>query len=609
MGMARCCIGRLSGKLGGMPWPVWSLRSVLDDRPAVRVNQLGYLPGRPMTATVAHGAEQPVVFALRDACGTVVFEGWSDPWPVRPEHTSGQSLHVLDFSGTPNRGVGFRLEVGEQLSHSFRIGNVPYGQLGLDALRVLTLLRSGTPVSDDVAAGYARPAGHVGLFPNRGDTQVAGWVGPDAERLYPGWRCEGHFDVSGGWYDAGDYGKYVTSGGIALWQLLGTLDLLTALEADAPALNAALQEECRWQLDWMLRMQVPDPDPLAGMVFHRVHGTEWSPVPGWPHEDPTQRVLHRPSTSASLHLAATAAQGARLFRAVDRPYADRLLAAARRAHIAAYRNPGLLAPDDHARFGGGPYADAEPGDDFYWAAAELWLATGDAGYREQVLGSVWHRADPVDLDGFDFDRVAIPARLDLALLGHSLPGHEQVAASVIDHAVRLLELAHRQPWGQPYAPVDGWGWGSNGRLLNNLVVLVAADLLTGDRRFFDAVSTGVDYLFGRNALGQSYVTGYGIDDTRHQRTRQFGHDLDPAFPPPPRGALAGGANSRPHPDFPYDPRLIGLPHQYCYLDEPTSEVTNDICVRWNAPVVYVATYLDRRPSVNRASGSGDGDRP
>ena len=77
------------------------------------------------------------------------------------------------------------------------------------------------------------------------------------------------------------------------------------------------------------------PDPLAGMAFHRVHGTEWSPLPGWPHEDPTKRVLHRPSTSASLHLAATAAQGARLFRAVDRPYADRLLAAARRAYIAA----------------------------------------------------------------------------------------------------------------------------------------------------------------------------------------------------------------------------------------------------------------------------------
>ena len=157
----------------------------------------------------------------------------------------------------------------------------------------------------------------------------------------------------------------------------------------------------------------------------------------------------------------------------------------------------------------------------------------------------------------------------------------------------LIDLQARLPWGNPYAPSDGWAWGSNGRLLNNLVVLVAADLLTGERRFADGVSTGMDYLFGRNALGQSYVTGYGIDDTRHQRTRQFGHDLDPAFPPPPPGALAGGANSQPSPDFPYDARLAGQPPQCCYLDEPTSEVTNDICIRWNTPLIYIATYLDQ----------------
>lgn len=38
-------------------------------------------------------------------------------------------------------------------------------------------------------------------------------------------------------------------------------------------------------------------------------------------------------------------------------------------------------------------------------------------------------------------------------------------------------------------------------------------------------------------------------------------------------------------------RLVGLPPQCCYLDEPTSEVTNDVCVRWNAPLVRVASYL------------------
>ncbi|MEU4396204.1 glycoside hydrolase family 9 protein [Kribbella sp. NPDC023855] len=570
-----------------MGWPVWALGDVLAGRPAVRVNQCGYQPGRPMAATVVHPAEQPLAFVLRNGGGQVVFEGWSDPWPVRPEPTSGQSVHVLDFSATRHRGDAFRLEVGGMQSHPFRIGNVPYRQLGADALRVLTLLRSGTPVADPV---YGRPAGHLGVLPNRGDIAVPAWTGPEAERLYPGWRCEGRFDVSGGWYDAGDYGKYVTSGAIALWQLLRTLDLLAALEVDDPTLQAGLLDECRWQLDWVLRMQVPSPDPLAGMAFHRVHGTEWSPLPGWAHEDPTERVLHRPSTSATLHLAATAAQGARLFRATDSAYADRLLTAARRAHVAAHEHPELFAPDDHAKFGGGPYGDSEHGDDFYWAAVQLWLATGDSQYREEVLNSPWHLTT-IHFDGFDYDRVAVPAQLDLALLGQALPGHDQVASNVVEAADGLLDLQARQPWGNPYAPSDGWAWGSNGRLLNNLVVLVAADLLTGERRFADGVSTGMDYLFGRNALGQSYVTGYGIDDTRHQRTRQFGHDLDPAFPPPPPGALAGGANSQPSPDFPYDARLLGQPPQCCYLDEPTSEVTNDICIRWNTPLVHIATYL------------------
>ena len=91
-------------------------------------------------------------------------------------------------------------------------------------------------------------------------------------------------------------------------------------------------------------------------------------MPGWAHEDPTERVLHRPSTAASLHLAAVAAQAARLFRATEPAYARTLLQAARTAYQAARRHPRLIAPDDHAKFGGGPYSDDRLEDDFYWAA-------------------------------------------------------------------------------------------------------------------------------------------------------------------------------------------------------------------------------------------------
>ena len=570
--------------------PRWSLSRVLRERPAVRLNQLGFLAAAPKRATLVSGCAEPVEFRVLAADGETLAGGRSDPWPERPERTSGLRVHVLDFSGLTTSGTGLRVVAGNQRSHPFMVADALYGELARDALAFFYLMRSGCPISERRAPGYARPAGHAGRPPNRGDTAVAAWAGPDAARLYPGWRPAGTFDVSGGWYDAGDYGRYVVSGSLAVWQLLGTVELLRR-RGDRPALVAALLEECRWQLDWLLRMQVPAGRPLAGMAFHRVHGTAWSPLPGLPHEDPTERVLHRPSTAATLHLAAVAAQAARVYAPVDPPCAERLLAAARVAHAAARANPPLLAPDDEGRFGGGPYGDGDPSDDAYWAAAELWLATAEPGFLAEVLASPHHAGDAFDPEGFDFDRVAALARLDLAHGGGDLPGRDRVRAGVLEAAEELLRLQAGQAWGQPYAPAAGWDWGSNGRILNNLVVLASAGELTGDRRFRDAVATGMDHLLGRNALGQSYVAGYGTDCTRHLRTRQFGHDLDPSLPPPPAGALAGGANARDHPGFPSDPRLAGLPDQLCYLDEPTSETTNDVCIRWNAPLVHVATYL------------------
>lgn len=210
----------------------------------------------------------------------------------RPEATSGLSVHVIELPGPAVGGDGFRVRAGDLVSHPFAVRETLHRARARDALGVLTLLRSGAAVDEAQHPGHGRPAGHVDVPPNTGDTRVPAWSGPEAEAVYPGWRCEGRFDVSGGWYDAGDYGKDVTSGGIALWQLLGVLN---AGSGDGRGADLeAVRQECRWQLNWMPRMQVPPPDPLAGMAFHRVHGSTWSPVPGWAHLDPTERVLHRP---------------------------------------------------------------------------------------------------------------------------------------------------------------------------------------------------------------------------------------------------------------------------------------------------------------------------
>jgi endoglucanase len=563
-------------------------------RPRVRVNQLGYAPDGPKVATWITDSIEPHGFVVQSTTGSVIFQGRSEPAGL--DETSGFGLQLLEFTDLTAPGEYRIIIDGDAHNQSVRfpVADGLFGTVARDALTFFYTQRSGVPIRDDIAPGYGRPAGHVGVPPNQGDDAVAAWAGADAERLYPGWRCQGSFDVTGGWYDAGDHGKYLVTSGVSAGLLLAAHERLLSRHGSIvppPDTEPTLLDEALWAVDWMLKMQVPPGHQYAGMAFHRVHDDHWTPFPMAPAEDPARRVLHRPSTAATLNLAAAAAQAARLVAGTRPDYADRLLAAARRAYEAAVVCPDLHAPDDHGAHGGGPYNDDQVDDEFYWAATELFLTTSEQRYLDDLTASACHHDDVFDLDGFDWDDVAAFARLQLAAVPSRLPDRDRIRASVVAAADLLLDLQARQPWGQPYAPKDGWDWGSNGRVLNNLIIIASAYDLTDDQRYRRFVLTGVDYLFGRNPVGLSFVTGHGTDHAHRQRVRHFAHTLDPSYPPPPPGSLAGGPASKTYPGFPGDPRFDGLPPQLCYVDEPTSETTNDVCIRWNASLVWLASYL------------------
>jgi endoglucanase len=318
-------------------WPSWSTDAVLAGRPRIRINQVGYLRRGPKRAVLVTDEQTPAQFEVVDEAGHQVLDGLTAPWPVRPEPTSGLPVHVIDFTALRTPGAGYRIRADGAESYPFPIA-AGYGRLPSEALRFFRLQRSGIPIAEP--AGYARPAGHLDVLPNRGDTRVRGWTGTEAEALYPGWHCDGEFDVSGGWYDAGDFGKYTVSTALPIGQLLGAWERLQARHSASgrplPPLADELLDECRWGLDWLLKMQVPAGNPLAGMAFHRVHGTSWPELPMWPHLDPTERVLHRPSTAATLAVAGAAAFGARVFAGLDSGYAEKLLTAAQVAFRAAH---------------------------------------------------------------------------------------------------------------------------------------------------------------------------------------------------------------------------------------------------------------------------------
>ncbi|MEU9733144.1 glycoside hydrolase family 9 protein [Streptomyces sp. NPDC048002] len=563
-----------------------------DTGPRVRVNQVAYLPAGPKNATLVTDATARLPWQLRRADGTVAARGWTTPRGT--DASSGQNVHSIDFGAHRSRGTGLTLVADGETSRPFDIDASAYERLRQDAAKYYYTQRSGIAIRDDLRPGYARPAGHVDVAPNQGDGAVP---------CQPG-VCDYTLDVTGGWYDAGDHGKYVVNGGIAVWELLSTYErALHARTGDVRALGDGtldipesgnkvpdLLDEVRWELEFLLKMQVPAGQPLAGMAHHKIHDEQWTGLPLLPSDDPQKRELHPPSTAATLNLAATAAQAARLYRPYDRQFAAKALAAARTAWTAALAHPDRYASASDG-IGGGTYADDNVTDEFYWAAAELYLTTGEKEFADRVLNSPVHTADIFGPLGYDWARTAAAARLDLATVPSRLPGRDKVRQSVTKGADRYLTTLKSQAYGMPYAPEGNlYDWGSNHQILHNAVVVATAYDITGASKYRDGALQSMDYLFGRNALNISYVTGYGEVDAKNQHARWYAHQLDPGQPNPPAGTLAGGPNSSIQDPFAQS-KLQGCVGQFCYIDDIQSWSTNEHTINWNSALTRMASFV------------------
>ncbi|MFI8933821.1 glycoside hydrolase family 9 protein [Streptomyces sp. NPDC053474] len=563
---------------------------------AVRVNQVGYLPDGPKRATVVTTETRSLTWQLRDASGTVVASGATVPRGA--DAPSGQSVQVADFSSYRGSGSGYVLSVDGQGSTPFDIRANLYDALRSDSMAFFYHQRSGIPINASlVGSAYARPAGHLGVAPNQGDTSV-----PCQAAV-----CDYTRDVRGGWYDAGDHGKYVVNGGISTWLMVNSFERAKRAGKDAALGDSTLHipergngipdvlDETRWELDFLMRMQVPKGRPYAGMAFHKIHDAAWTGLPLRPDQDTQPRELHRPSTAATLNLAAAAAQCARVYRPYDAALAHRCLSAARRAWTAARANPALYAPDSDST-GGGAYGDTQVSDEFYWAGAELYATTGKRGYRDAVTSSTWHTsATAFSAYGFGWADTAALGRLTLATVPNGLPtaDRDRVRASVTSAADGYLSRMAAQGYAVP-VPADGYFWGSNGEVANDAIVLAVAGELTGEARYRTGALETMDYLLGRNALGQSYISGYGRASSQNQHHRFWAHQLDASLPHPPAGSLAGGPNSGLQ-DPVAEEKLRGCAPAACYIDDIGSYSTNEVAINWNAPLAWLAAYAAERP--------------
>ena len=581
--------------------------------PNLVVNQTGYLPDRPKLATLRNASKTPLKWELVKKGGGAVASG--ETKVMGKDLASGDDVHIIDFS-TAKPGKNLTLKVGADVSHPFDIDAGIYKKLKQDALHVFYHQRSGIPIVMPYAVEkqWARPAGHIDVKPNTGDKAVP---------CLQGSGCDYKLDVTGGWYDAGDHGKYVVNGGISLWTMLNQYERAAGLGTAGDFADGKLNiperknkvpdilDEAKFQLDFMLKMQVPDGQPKAGMAHHKIHDKEWTGMGTRPDEDPQPRFLWPPSTTATLNLAATAAQGARIWGKLDKAYAAKALAAAEKAWNAALAHPSEMAGS--SAIGGGPYDDKGTSDESYWAAAELFITTKKDIYKAAMMKSPHWKKVPVT-DGDDqlptpmtWGNVAALGTISLALVPNTLPANDvaDCKAAIKAAADAYVAIVPEQGYRLPFKPgKKGYPWGSNSFVLNNAIVMALAYDASGDAKYLDAIAEGMNYILGRNPLDQSYVTGYGERPLANPHHRFWAKQANDKYPSAPPGIVSGGPNSGLQDPYVQAAGLAGCAPAKCFVDNIEAWSTNEMAINWNAPLAWVAAFLDEKAKAKPSSRSG-----
>ncbi|MES2129296.1 MAG: glycoside hydrolase family 9 protein [Pseudomonadota bacterium] len=523
------------------------------------VNQLGYAPA---ATKVAVSASTTDTFDVLDQAGTSVLHGTASR--ARSWEPSGEAVRLLDFSALKAEG-SYRIKSGDELSPPFSIARMPYREVNAAALKAYYFNRASTALPAQFAGPYARAAGHP-------DMQVI----VHASAASPA-RPEGTIIASPkGWYDAGDYNKYVVNSGIATYTLLSAYEHFPAYfkqqHTNIPETGNGMPDilnEALWNIEWLLTMQ----DPNDGGVYHKLTNLRFDGMV-MPGEATTARYVVQKTTAATLDFAAVMATASRVYAPVNKPLAARMLASAQeewnwaKAHPkVAYRQP----PDVVT----GEYGDNDFTDEFTWAGAELFIATGEHKYFHAMTA----RAATVPT----WDDVASLAWMSLAF--HRPP----LGAARIEALARSLVQAWKaSAYGVPMQHAD-FVWGSNAVALNQAMMLLHAYRINKQRDYLDAAQAAFDYVMGRNATGYSFVTGFGSKTPQHPHHRQS--QADAVAAPVPGFVVGGpqpGQQDKGNCKMPYPSILAAT----SYLDEVCSYASNEVAINWNAPLVYVSAALD-----------------
>lgn len=534
----------------------------------ILTNQLGYRPDSAKSA-VFRGITSETEFSVvnADTKETVYTGTLSEP----VENTSaGETDWVGTFTEVTEPGEYYITCGSLDNSYPFTISDTVYDNLLDESVRMLYLQRCGCEVIDDAF-------GHVACHDS-----LATVYGTDEK-----------IDVTGGWHDAGDYGRYIVPAAKTV------ADLLFAYQANPDMFSdnigipesgngiADILDETRYELDWMLKMQAAD-----GGVYHKV---SCATFPGYvmPETETKPLIVTPVSTTATADFCAAMAMAYEFYYDTDKDFAEKCLAAAEKAWAFLEANPSLIFknPSDITT---GEYGDKSDKDERYWAAAQMYRATGDQKYADAFAAmSVQTGLDWTTMG--DYGNIAILTMNDV---DQDSDIYRRSFNAVLNQADKLLKVTNKSPYN---VSLSNYYWGCNMGVGMNGVLLALAAQLSSDNAdaYYDAATAQIDYLLGHNPLGTSFVTGYGTvapENPHHRPSMVVGKAMN--------AMVVGGVNPNLE-DSAAKAYCADAPEAKCYVDNAESYSTNEITIYWNSPLTYLLAMTEPREQSGTDAEYGD----
>lgn len=548
------------------------LNSTSADEPRIVLNQLGFYPGTTKYAVSLSSKEKSGIndkFEIVRSDGKVVMKG--SLTKAKYFKDSDENAGLIDFSSLTEEGK-YYIKVGNLKSHSFIISDKVWDELSDALLKSYYYQRCSYSLSPAYAGKWSRNKGH--------DDTVC-HVHPSAN------SDKKTISSPGGWYDAGDYGKYVVNSGVTLATLLYVAEHYPQLYPDM-SLNipesgnkvSDLIDEIKFELDWLFTMQDSD-----GGVFFKLTSKYFCGMV-MPEKDNLPRYVIGKTTSSALNFSAVMATAYRVFKNIDSEYAEKCLKSSinawkwsRNNPVSVFKNPADIST--------GEYGDGNLDDEFVWAASELYLSTKGKEYSSYLDNNlfklrVWKNTDVSSLPNW-----ANVELLSVISLSKSV-GDNKYKSKCKGLIFKMSDEISNQISNSPLRiPEVGHGWGSNSVFANaGWILLVAASLDDDNQKYLNSATDIADYLLGKNPIGISFITGFGTKYAMNPHHRPSAADgVEEPIP----GFIVGGPNPH-HNDKEHVKYHSNLP-ALSYEDVVESFASNEVAINWNAPAVLLFSVL------------------